>query len=147
MPLTQLACDVSQLHVERETVHLVFSYAAAVSKCYTWLPTHLLAKSRYVVHRSFSYAKGDSGDSSRDSPLLSKLDISEISFLEKVGMMLVQAALSLQDGTVSSTNVCRGHGDAQNPTGTCITHMESVPRCPSIVLPTHPPLDRTLYSS
>lgn len=147
MPLTQLACDVSQLQVERETVHLVFSYAAAVSKCYTWWPTLLVAKSRYVAHRSFSYPEGDSGDSSRDSSLLLKLDIAEISFLEKVGMMLVQAALSLQDGTISSTNVCTGHGDAQNPTGTCTTHMQSVPRCASIVLPTHTPLDRTLFSS
>lgn len=139
MALTQLPWGVSQLQVGREAVQSVFSYAAAVLKrttCLSWFPnlstwyteafhtpgvileivvdidTLILAlESRECRNRLFGRSQYDAGPGSCFHP----------------------------GRQVLSVNVCPVPWGAQNPTGTCTTLMESVPRCPPIVLPWHTP--------
>lgn len=149
MPLTQLACVVSQVQAERETAHSVFSYAAAVSKCstcFSWLPnlgiryTKAFYTPRVILELVVE----------TDALILAfKTRQWRNKLFGKSWYDTGPAAVSIQDGTVLSIHVCTVHGDAQNPTGTCTTYTESVPRCPSILHPshTHTPWEHTQYSS
>lgn len=64
----------------------------------------MTAKSQYVVTERSLNPKGDSRDSRYStrmhSSLLSKSDHAEVSFLDEAGVLLVQAEVSNQNGTV-----------------------------------------------